>query len=76
VSGREIERKPKGISPPMSVVLNGQPNSRMPLVEDEVGEGAGGSAPHSMELLWGYNTAFATVFVISLVLGVPLSFNK
>ena len=48
------------------------------LAEDEVEveEGAAGTPQHSMHLLWGYHTAFATIFLIGLVLGVPLSVNK
>ena len=45
-------------------------------VEDEVEKEAGGTTQHSMHLLWGHHTILATVFIISLVLGVPLSINK
>ena len=48
----------------------------MPLVEDEVEEGEGVTTHHSMHLLWGNKMAFATVFIISLILGVPFSINK
>ena len=48
----------------------------MSLAEAEVDEGAAGMPQHSMHLLWGYHTAFATIFLIGLILGIPLSVNK
>ena len=39
-------------------------------------EEAGDTTHHSMHLLWGYKTTFATIFALTLILGAPLSINK
>ena len=43
-------------------------------IEEE--EEAGHTIHHSMHLLWGYKTAFTSVFILTLILGAPLSINK
>ena len=46
------------------------------LAEDVVDEGASGTPHHSMHLLFEYQRTLATIFIISAILGVPLSINK
>ena len=47
----------------------------MPPPEAEAEE-AGDISPHSMHLLWGHKTIFATIFTLTIILGAPLSINK